>query len=151
MSLLEWDRYHLSMAQTASMKSKDPSTKIGAVITRPDHSLVSTGCNGFPMRIKDDDRLLDRAIKYRIVIHGEMNAQIFARGEPLHGYTLYTYPFAPCDRCAPHVIQWGITRVVAPICPINLRERWEENLRFAQDLFEEAGVEVTLYDIRTIL
>jgi len=52
-SLERWDRWFLDMAEFVSGKSKDPSTKCGAVITRPDHTVVSMGYNGFPRGVEE--------------------------------------------------------------------------------------------------
>lgn len=138
----KWDERFLELAQLIASWSKDPSTKVGAVIVRPDRTIASLGYNGFP-RGCDDDPILyeDRPTKYARVIHGEMNAIISAR-EPLHGFTLYLFPFLSCDRCAAHVIQAGIKRVVACKCPPYLAERWEETLVRARQMYREAGVSV---------
>src|SRR5271156_7103341 len=103
----KWDIYYLNMARYVSTKSKDPSTKTGAVIVRPDNSLCATGFNGFPRGMNDDPALYaDRDKKYSRTVHCEMNAQIFAR-QDLTGCSLYTWPFASCDRCAVQMIQCG--------------------------------------------
>lgn len=77
-----------------------------------------------------------REAKLDRIIHAEMNAILFLK-EPALGYTLYTSPFGPCNRCAVHVIQAGISRVVAPGLP---PERWTESLDLSLKLFTEAGV-----------
>lgn len=137
-----WDEYFLGIAEAVSKRSKDPSTKCGAVIVRPDRTIAATGYNGFPRDIEDKPELLaDREEKLKRVIHAEMNAILTAR-EPIKGYTLYTYPFLTCERCAVHVIQAGIVRVVA--MPPNLEqiERWSHSLSLARKLYIEANVEV---------
>jgi dCMP deaminase len=139
-----WDLYFLDLAATTSKASKDPSTKVGAVIVRPDRTVVSLGYNGFPRGIADtDERLNDRETKYSLVVHGELNAIMTAR-EPLHGYTLYTWPFLTCSNCAKQVIQTGIKRVVAPILDL---ERWNDSLSLAQRMYDEAGVAWELIDM----
>lgn len=141
---IEWDRYFLTVAEAVSTASKDPSTKVGAVIVRPDRSMASFGYNGFPRGIADtDERLNNREVKYDLVVHGEINAILSAR-EPLHGYTLYTWPFITCKRCSLHVIQAGIKRVVAPELPEHLKERWAASVRDAGQLYDEAGVDWAL-------
>jgi deoxycytidylate deaminase len=40
------------------------------------------------------------------------------------------------------VIQAGITRIVAPA---NDNPRWQEDFKLTQQMFEEAGVEMTFY------
>lgn len=141
----KWDKFFLGLAQYVSTASKDPSTKTGAVIVRPDNTIASVGYNGFPSNIEDrKDRLENRELKYELIIHCEMNAALNAR-EPLYGYTLYTVPFLSCTRCAVHMIQAGITRVVAPKVPEHLQERWGANLQRSREIFEEADVDVLEY------
>lgn len=135
----KWDNRFLNIAENISFWSKDPSTKVGAVIA-DGKKFVSAGYNGFPVGILDDGRLDNREEKYNLIIHGEMNALIFAARD-LTGLTLYTYPFLPCSRCASMMIQAGIIRVVAPVVPERLRERWEESLKLTRGLFQEAGID----------
>src|SRR5574337_1409171 len=120
-----WDRRFLSLAAHVATWSKDPSTKTGAVLTRPDRTIISLGFNGFPKGMPDNAACyLDRVEKYSRIIHAEINALLFAR-EPVAGATLYTWPFTCCDRCFVQLAQWGVTRFVAPVCPAHLRDRWE--------------------------
>ena len=120
----EWDIYFLGMAEYVSRKSKDPSTKVGAVIVRPDKSVVSVGFNGFPKQMDDSPELYNnREEKYSRIIHAEVNAATFAR-QPLDGCTLYVYPFLPCDRCFVQMAQSGITRFVAPTASSDQLTRW---------------------------
>lgn len=130
------------LAQHISGWSKDPSTKTGCVIVRPDGTIAAVGYNGFPRAIKDRPEFLNnREEKYKRVIHCEMNAILSAR-ERLDGYTLYNWPGQSCDRCAVHVIQAGITRVVSPKMDSEFTQRWKEQTKLADELFAEAGVEV---------
>jgi dCMP deaminase len=137
----EWDRYNMGFAIKAATKSKDPSTQVGAYICTPDNRPVSHGYNGFAQGVDDDpERYANREFKYAYIIHGEINAIIFA-GERAKGGTLYTWPFPPCVRCAGPVIQAGIVRVVAPEPTDELKARWEKELNQARSMFTEAGVE----------
>ena len=138
---MPWDNRYLQLAQLVSTWSRDPSTQTGAVIVDEKHRVVSLGFNGFPQNIVDDERLQERAIKYEMIVHAEVNALIFA-GQSLEGCTLYTHPFLPCSRCASIMIQAGIKRVVAPVVSPSLKDRWGENLELSKSLFAEAGVEV---------
>lgn len=138
----KWDLRFLELAKFISNWSLDPSTKVGAVITDKDNRVVSVGYNGFPKGINDDSRLDDRETKYKIIVHGEINAIIFANTK-LDNCILYTYPFEPCPRCAGTIIQSGIKRVVAPV---NKIERWEEEFRLSRQLFKEAGVLLYHYE-----
>lgn len=132
----------LYLAQHVAQWSKDPSTKTGCVVVRPDATVAAVGYNGFPMDIKDSQELLNnREEKYKRTIHCEMNAILSAR-ERLNGYTLYNFPGQSCHRCAVHIIQTGIVRVVSPRIENEFTERWKEQTKLAEELFAEAGVEV---------
>jgi dCMP deaminase len=139
---LEWDIFYLNLARYISTKSKDPSTQTGAVIVRPDLSVASVGFNGFPKGMKDDPTLYaDREKKYSRTVHCEVNAQIFAR-QDLTGCSLYTWPFASCDRCAVQMIQCGIQRFVFPEMPPEKAIRWKEIMEVAESYMLEAGRQV---------
>ena len=139
---LKWDIRYVELARLVSTWSKDPSTQVGAVLVRPDNSVASIGYNGFPRGIEDtEERLNDREVKYSHMIHGEMNAVLNAH-DSVRGNTLFLWPLLCCDRCAPHMIQAGIKRVVAPTCPPEKADRWEPILAKSRERFAEAGVEV---------
>jgi dCMP deaminase len=138
----KWDARFLDLARHVATWSRDPSTQTGAVIVRPNRTIASVGYNGFPRNCNDDPALYaDRAVKYSRIVHCEMNAILNAR-ESLEGYTLYTVPFCSCERCAPHVIQAGIKRCVAPPLPARLKDRWLASVKATQAIFAEAGVEL---------
>jgi dCMP deaminase len=140
-----WDTYFLQIAAVAARKSKDPSTQVGAVIVRPDRTIVSVGYNGFPRGVADTpERLNDRPTKYSLVVHAEMNAILSAR-ESLNGYTLYTVPFMPCDRCFVHVIQAGIKRVVFHRANELQQERWGEAFQRVWNLAFEVNIQMVEY------
>lgn len=134
----KWDRRFLDLAKLVASWSKDPSTQTGAVIVRPDRTVVSLGYNGFPRGTSDDPALYaDRPTKLDRVVHCEVNAILTAK-EPLAGYTLYTYPFLSCIRCATVVIQVGLKRVVAPRPTPEQESRWD--FQKSRDLFKEVGI-----------
>ena len=138
----EWDRRFLTLAEHIANWSKDPSTKTGAVIVDDKRRIVSVGYNGFPRGVIDTpERYADRDLKYKMTVHCERNALLFA-GRSCEGCTLYTWPFMSCAPCAAMVIQAGIARCVAPVLPDYLRERWAEDLKVARWMFCEAGVEL---------
>jgi dCMP deaminase len=126
MSDKRWDIRFINLAREVSKWSKDPSTKTGAVIVRPDRSISGIGYNGFPQSMEDWDYLYaDREEKYSRIVHCEMNALMFSRDHlPLHGYTLYTWPFLSCDRCVVHMLQSGIKTFVAPKPTDDQLSRW---------------------------
>src|SRR6516162_125300 len=137
----KWDKRFLELAKHIASWSKDPSTKTGAVIVDDKGRIVSVGYNGLAQGVEDlPERLNDRELKYKMFVHCERNAIIFAK-QPLDGCTLYTWPFMSCGACAAMVIQTGIKRIVAPYSEA---PRWKDEFDLAQIQFKEAGVEVSL-------
>lgn len=144
---MNWNLRFLSLAKHISDWSKDPSTKVGAVIFDEKNRIISVGYNGFPREIHDDPaKYADRNIKYKMVIHAEMNAILFASRD-LSGCSIATYPFMPCSNCASVIIQSGIKNCIAPRLKGELAERWKESCDMATKMFDEAGVDLILYDV----
>lgn len=141
----KWHFRFLDTAKLVASWSKDPSTKCGAVIVRPDNTIASVGFNGFPRGIADRSELYNnREEKYQRVIHAEVNAVLSAK-EPIKGYTLYSWPpcFGPtCDRCSTVVIQAGVSRIVWVRNETDFGSRWREPAMRGIEMYKEAGVEL---------
>ena len=142
-----WDVYFLRLAKLVSSRSKDTSTKVGAVLVR-DRRIIATGYNGFPIGIDDDiTERQSRPLKYSFTLHAEDNCLLQAArmGISTQGCTLYFVgfgpPTVPCTECAKAIIQAGIKRVVG-LAEKEAPEYWVEDLDFAKNLLLEAGVEV---------
>ena len=136
MIIKKWDLRFLEMARNASSWSKDPSTKVGSVIVDDDKRVISVGYNGFPKGVNDDERLDDRQEKYKVIVHAERNALLFANKD-VEGCHIYTYPFIPCSVCAGMIIQAGIKRVVTVE---NDNLRWQQDFKVSRGLFNESGL-----------
>lgn len=141
---LKWDRRFLRLADFWGKEcSKDPSTKVGAVLVRG-RKVVNLGYNGFPPGIADtEERLNDRPTKYGLMVHGEINA-ILNAGQSVEGCTLYTTPFQPCRDCTKIILAAGIARVVAPYPTAEQRIRWGTSFDEAAALLAERGVALDL-------
>lgn len=147
---LKWDKRWLRRAYEISMWSKDPSTKVGAVVVNNLNQSVGEGFNGFPRGVDDDwKRYEDREQKYKFIVHAEVNAILLA-GQAARGSTLYVYPsFAipnVCNECAKAVIQSGIKRVVG-FTPkpedAERAKRWKDSILISKTMLEEAGVKIS--------
>lgn len=138
----KWAFRFLELAETVSKWSRDPSTKVGAVITSDDHRILSLGFNGFPKGVDDDERRYNnRELKYKLVCHAERNALDNANFN-VAGATLYSTMFT-CNECAKSVIQRGIKVVVSPRPDLdNDRYNWKEALT----MYQEAGVMIRFID-----
>jgi dCMP deaminase len=139
----KWDKRFLGMAQFVATWSKDPSTKVGAVITDGNKKIVSLGYNGLPQWVEDNEEILfNREEKYKYIIHAEVNAILQANKDSFFAGTIYTYPFLTCPQCAAMIIQAGIMRVVSYKC---VDERWIPRIEDSKRLLEMAGVEIKEY------
>ena len=138
----KWGDRYLGLAREVSTWSKDPSTKVGAVVIGNDGEVLAQGFNGFPRGISDNSaRLKDRERKYKLVVHAEMNSIYNAglNGVSLKDSTLYVYGLPVCNECAKGIIQVGIKTVVA-MRPKDYNKDWDESIKDAEALFKEAEV-----------
>lgn len=147
---LKWEEYFMGIAELSALRSKDPSTQVGACIVDDQHKVVSIGYNGMPRGI-DEEKIpwghgegLDS--KYLYVCHAEFNAILNTRdGAHLNGCTLYVTLF-PCNECAKAIIQVGIKEV------IYLSDKYLDGTIFqaSRRLFDMAGVKMRPYEGKTL-
>ncbi|KAG1696292.1 hypothetical protein DVH05_018839 [Phytophthora capsici] len=149
---LSWDDYFMSVAFLSAMRSKDPSTQVGACIVNPERKIVGIGYNGFPNGCGDDELPWAREsetnspldTKYPYVCHAEMNAILNKNSTDVKGCTIYVALF-PCNECAKLIIQSGISRVV--YCSDKYNQDW----RFvaSRRLLDMAGVQYVQHQLQT--
>lgn len=115
--VIQWDDYFMSVAFLSAMRSKDPSTQVGACVVNQDKRIVGIGYNGFPRGCSDDELPWSREAenqldtKYLYVCHAEMNAILNKNSADVKGCTIFVALF-PCNDCAKIIIQSGISEVV---------------------------------------
>lgn len=142
---LEWDKYFLQMARLVALKSKDPSTKCGCVITK-ENAVITAGYNGLPCGMEYTDAVNVRPYKYLVYEHAERNAIYLAakNGNSVNYATAYvTGP--PCADCARALVQAGIMDVVIPV-KHNFVDRmndpqWKASCEQALNILEECDVD----------
>lgn len=158
-SELNWINMFFEMCEVVSKKSKDPSTKVGCVVTSSNNSVISTGFNGFPIGVEDsvidlsNDKInkskrYERPEKYSWTAHAEENAIAFAarNGVSTNGATLYVNRMMPCTRCTRLIIQSGIKKIVVLIdVPEETLKRWKEDNDIAEQMLKEAGVQMLVF------
>lgn len=139
-----WDERFMEMAGVVASWSKDPSTKVGCVITNTRRQIVSTGFNGFPVGVDDDPaRYADRPTKYLMILHAEQNAVLQAGGDVRGGTAYVTHP--PCSQCAAVLIQAGIVRIVTVRPDAGMADRFRDSFAAAEVMLHEAGVEAVAW------
>ena len=137
----KWDIRYLELAEQVSTWSKDPSRKIGALAVGSKGQVLAQGFNGFPRGIIDsNDRYDNRDIKYKYVVHAEMNVIYNAtyNGVSLDGSTLYVTGLPVCSDCAKGIIQVGIQRVVMK--EQNIPTHWLDSWKMTAGMFDEANI-----------
>ena len=142
---LSWDEYFMGIAILSSLRSKDPSTQVGACIVNSEKRILSMGYNGMPKHCSDDEFPWDRdgsplSSKYLFVCHAELNAILNCNSGSVKGCTVYSTLF-PCNECAKAIIQSGIAEVVY------MSDKYSESdsVLASKRMFDTAGVKYRLY------
>lgn len=137
--MTKWDKRFLNLAREVATWSKDPNTKVGAVLVSPDRRQLAPGYNGFPRGFEMHRDKMDREEKNSLTIHAELNA-VFNAAVDIAGWTMYVTKH-PCDACALALIQKRIVRLVCP--PIYQYSPWADKQRKAELLLKHAGIDIT--------
>ncbi len=142
---LSWDEYFMGIATLSAMRSKDPSTQVGACIVNADKRILSMGYNGMPKCCSDDEYPWNKEgealnSKYLYVCHAELNAILNCAVGGVKGCTVYTTLF-PCNECAKAIIQSGIAEV------IYMSDKYadSDSVLASKRMFDSAGVKYRLY------
>ncbi len=144
---LSWDEYFMGIAYLSAMRSKDPSTQVGACIIDEDKKIIGIGYNGFPIGSNDDEmpwgkegEFLDT--KYPYVVHAELNA-ILNSIKSLKNCTIYVTHF-PCNECAKAIVQSGIKKVIY----FSDKHKDKDSTKASRRILENAGLEVKKVEVR---
>lgn len=149
---LRWDRHFLRMAIEHAGMSKDPSTRVGAILVSADRTIIGGGFNGFPRGILDiSSRLAERETKLMLTVHAETNAVLQAAraGVKTLGSVLYfvaqdvatgvMWGGPPCTRCSMNLIQAGVSEIIS-MPQDGAPDRWSLDLDFSRMMLDEARV-----------
>lgn len=109
---LSWMEYGCLIAASASSRSEDPHTKVGACILNKEGRIISTGYNGLksgatlPSWMHEEK---NRPKKRELMIHAEANAlSLIKKGE---GDTM-CLTISPCFACAKDIAAHQIKKVI---------------------------------------
>ena len=142
----KWNNYFMNTAKETALLSRDPSTKVGAVIVN-NKRIKSAGYNGAPQSFPDElvptvdgDELIDK--KNTFMCHAELNAILNYDGKSsdLKGSVIYC-TVSPCSHCAKMLAQVGISEVIY----LTEYHRVEET-KAAKYIFDLCGVKYTSFD-----
>jgi dCMP deaminase len=149
-------QWYLTLAYAVSLKSKDPSTKVGCVMIDPVRGdVLAQGYNGFPRNWPDETiAKMERAEKYALTIHAEQNAiaNASARSNALNGCIAYI-THHPCSDCTKLMIQAGVSEVHFVTPAPELRKRWIDSFDLSIKMLSTVGIKhyEHNYDLAKIL
>ncbi len=145
-----WDEYGLGLAEAVAQRADSTRRTVGAVLMRPDHTIVGTGYNGGPpgglsclkgqcprgqasqTEVPGYDAPgvregLVEASSYDlgpgscIALHAEQNVLLRATWDEMHDATLYV-TCEPCPGCARMITGTHVSRVVWRVANTDERE-----------------------------
>jgi dCMP deaminase len=127
-------------AIVSSLRSPDPSTKVGCSIVK-DNKPLSTGYNGAPRGIHPSQMPWEREgnfvdTKYAYVVHSELNAILNCKYD-LTNAELYVTLFC-CNECMKAVIQSGIKTIHY----LNDKYKHTDSCIVSRKMAELAGIEL---------
>jgi|SRR5690554_293634 len=105
-----WDETYFAIADIIAKRSKDPRTKVGAVLVK-EKSVIGLGYNGEP---RNSALVFNwhTEEKYKYVIHAEVNAIANASRLGINCVDSDIYiTHSPCTNCINTLIQHGIKRI----------------------------------------
>lgn len=151
---ISFDELYMGIAELASKRSKDPSTRHGACIINKYNRIISIGYNGLPKGLNDDGYNESGSVngvvidywltpnKYPYVVHAEENAILNATVD-LKDTILYLYSekgYYPCSTCARMMSQTGIKEVVMKTA---IRENTPQyDWSHTKHIFEQARITI---------
>ena len=139
---------YIQLAQTnADLFSKDPHTKVGAILLAEDFSrIISIGTNGFPRKMNDDTpSRWERPTKYKYVCHAENNAIANAarHGASTDNAIIVVTKF-PCSNCTKLIIQAGIKKIYT-LKPDYDSMVWGDDAKISKEMLDEVGIEIECF------
>jgi len=133
---MRWPEYFMRLAHTIKLKSKDPTTQVGALAVGPDNEVLETGYNGLPRGVEDHPSRMERPQKYLWTAHAEENLVSAAARKRLKGSTVYVTHLC-CARCARKLINAGVSKIV---CGSGTTSMPDEEFEAALEMLKEARV-----------
>lgn len=138
---MKWLDYLMGFAKHARLKSKDPTTQVGAAAVGQDNEILETGFNGLPRGVEDRPERMERPAKYLWTGHAEENLITTAARRRLAGSTVFVTHLC-CCRCARMMINAGVTHIIYADGTTSMPQ---EEFDVAMQMLEEAGVTLTQY------
>lgn len=147
-----WDELFMGKVYEIANKSKDPRTKIGAVLVKDGHAPLE-GFNGICKGVTDLPERMKSPEKFNWMEHAERNIINMAAkfGISTDGGTLFTQGM-PCVDCTRGIVNSGIREVVLhkqweDISFKIISGTWEERYYRSKVMFDESGVRIRYINV----
>lgn len=143
MDVVKASKYYQLAKYQAELFSKDPSSKVAAILIAHDtFQILSTGFNGICRNLKETEERWTRPMKYKWVAHAELNAIAnAARSGVKVENSICVVTMFPCVDCCKALIQSGIDTIVTEKPDMN-NPRWGEDFKISLEMMEEAGLKI---------
>lgn len=138
---LKWDKRWLTHAQVVAGWSKNPTDKLGAILTTPMgvHGPLHVACNGFPDGVDETQQRLAKDYVRDLLSLSAIAKVLISAGHDANGATLYSWPLAPTVADALLIIHFRCARVVYEV-----HSEFQEVPGFtSRTVLEEAGIALT--------
>ena len=119
----------MAIARAAGSRSRDATTRVGAVVAGPDWRVLGTGYNGGP-RGSLESLPNAGSVRHAFTIHAEVNAllqAIDARSLDLSRCTLFS-THAPCGSCIRLAAHLGICSIIWDVFELDEAQNAEASL-----------------------
>jgi dCMP deaminase len=143
MDINKASKYYQLAKYQADLFSKDPSTKVAAILLAHDtFQILSTGFNGICRKLKETEERWTRPLKYKWVAHAELNAIAnAARSGVKVESSICVVTMFPCVDCCKALIQSGIDTIVTEKPDMD-NLRWGEDFKISLEMMEEVGIKI---------
>jgi dCMP deaminase len=110
MPRLSWEKYALSIAEVAALRSEDPYQQVGACALDHNNRVIGVAYNGLAQGVNVTEEFwADRDKRRPFMIHAEANLlSLFERNR----CKLLACTLLPCSSCASLIAAHGIKKVV---------------------------------------
>lgn len=149
-----WDETFMHDVYWWARRSKDPRTKIGALLVKPGSKIPFSFSYNSPSRGVNDlvPERFERPEKYEWMVHAEDNAVLNCarEGHCSKGAIMYTQGI-PCTTCADSCVQGGIIEVVVHKQWQDYEQKlnwdkWIKSAERSKQKFAEVGIKIRVFD-----
>lgn len=141
--------YYFNHAENVAEMSKDPSKKVGAIITF-NGLIYAHGYNKFPIWFDNEKvKFLDKELKGKLIIHAEVSALDNLMPMYWHEDLIMYVTCFPCYYCASYIVNSKVNIKEIHIKKQDLSEDFIKRYRLdeSKELLNKHGIEVIEHEL----